>query len=150
MSLARTVMADNIITLLKASTKTNLAALDDNAIIFGNRLAPQIFSLTYQRGILVFIGSGTVTPLNMGASKKDVIQLVRIMVYVIGYDPTADQKLAAALLEEVEEVLWANMTLTGGGTIMDEPSVEFYLPVAQADLTLHWAVMDARYQKTGT
>jgi hypothetical protein len=150
MSLARTTMVDNIITLLKASTKTNLAALDDNSIEFGTRTFEQINAVAYQKGILVFLGSGTVEPLNMGASKKDVIQTIQIAVYVLGHDPAVDQKLAATLLEEIEEVLWANMTLSGGGTIMNEPLVVFERPVPRQEMTLHWAVMEARYQKTGT
>jgi len=149
MSLNRTVMADDIITLLKASVKTSLAKVEDKAIGFGTRRIEQLFALSYTRGILVTLGGGSVVPLTMGASKLDVTHSIEIVVYVIGHDPAADLKAAAALVEEIEEVLWANKTLANGGTIIDQPSVMFGPPVAHSDLTMHWGVIQVRYQKTG-
>jgi hypothetical protein len=143
-------MAEDIITLLKNSTKTQLALLDDNSIEFGTRIFEQVFALNFNKGVFVTLGGGTVEPLTMGSSKKDVINTIEIVIYTKGYDPPTDLKLVATLLEEIEEVLWANMTLAGGGTIMDEPSVAFGPPVARSEVMLHWAVLEVRYQKTGT
>lgn len=142
-------MADDIIVLLKASTKAQLVLVDDNAIEFGTRRFEQIFAAQFQRGILVSLGGGSVVPLTMGASKLDVTHTLEVVVYVIGHDPAGDLKAAAALLEEIEEVLWANKTLANGGTIIDQPMVQFGPPVARSELTLHWAVLEVRYQKTG-
>jgi len=152
MALARATMCDSIIALLKASAKANLAAVDDNAIQFGTRKFGQIFALQFGKGILVGLGGGSVAPLTMGAEKQDVVHNIEIVVYTIGHDPDADLRLVVSILEEIEEILWASatMTLTGGGTITGEPSVAFGPPVAGSDMTLHWAVMQLSYRKTGT
>lgn len=150
MSLARTTMADNIVTLLKASTKTNLAALDDNGIEFGTKKFESLFAITFKTGILVTLGGGTVEMENIGGSKEDVQQDIEIVIYTLGYEPAADQKLVTAIMEEIEEVLRANMTLSGGGTLMSGRTVNFLPPVARAEVTLHWAVIMVKYRKTGT
>jgi hypothetical protein len=150
MSLARTTMADNIVTLLQASTKTELAKLDNNAIQFGTRKFESIFAVTWKTGILVTLGGGTVEMENIGGSKEDVQQDIEIVIYQLGYDPAADQKLVSAILEEVEEVLRANLTLSGGGTLMSGRTLNFLPPVARGSLVLHWAVLIVKYRKTGT
>ena len=150
MSLARTTMADNIVTLLQASTKTELAKLDNNAIQFGTRKFESIFALQWKTGILVTLGGGTAEMENIGGSKEDVQQDIEVVIYNIGHDPATDQKLVAAILEEAEEVLRANMTLSGGGTLMASRTINFLPPVARGNVMLHWAVSTVRYRKTGT
>lgn len=150
MGVGRSAMVEDIIALLKASTKTNLATLNDNAIQYGLRTFGQIFSVQYRKGIFVALSTGSLDPLTMGSVKQDLLQTVQILVYTLGHNPTTDAKFVTATLEEVEEVLWtgANLTLAHGGLLKGEPTADFGPPLGKHSLVLHWAVLEARYCKT--
>lgn len=147
----RATFITDIIALLQASAKTKLAALPDDAIEFGLRTFSQIFAVKYRTGVLVGLSDGSLDALTVAATHQDVQQGIQIIIYKIGHDPVNDQKDVIAILEEIEEELWAgNMTLSGGGTILTEPRIYWGPPIGRAEVTLHWAVLEVTYQKTAT
>lgn len=149
--MGRNDILDDIITLLKAGTSTNLAALVNNAIQYGLRTSGQIFAVQYRKGILVSLGQGTMVSLTMGGSKQDLTQSVQVVVYCVGHDATADERYIVTTAEEIEAVLWTktNLILAHGARLIAEPNAWFVPPEGNTELTLHWAVLEFKYQFTG-
>ena len=148
----RNAMADDVITIMKDSSLTNLDALDDNAIQYGLRTFEQMFSVQYQKGMFIGVARGPLTVLTMGAAKQSLDQVLQFQIFVVGHDPEVDQRLCVDLAEDAEQELYdsTNLTLTNGGEFQGDTEFIPGPPLGRGreELTLHWVLMEVLYQKT--
>ena len=151
MGMGRTDIIDDILTLLKNATSTNLVALADSSIEYGLRTSQQIHSVQHRKGIFVDLAGFVLNPENIGGSKQELLQTVEITLYCVGHDATADARYIAALLEEIEAVLWAsaNRILAHGAWILAEPEGLVGPPLGNAEMTIHWCAVNFNYRKSG-
>lgn len=147
---ARSTIADDIIAIIQASTKTALAALEDSAVQYGTRTFTQMFAVRYRKGIYVGVSRGPLEHITMAGEKQDLSQILQLQVFVAGHDPKNDQRLCITMAEEVEEELHesANMRLANGGDFLGVPEFLPGPPVAKGNLTLHFVLMEVLYRKT--
>jgi hypothetical protein len=151
-AVGRNTVATDIITILAASTKTNLSALFDNAIEYGTRTFPEFFASQYKAGVFVGISRAPLDVDGMSGDFQDALIGIEFQVYVMGHSPSKDQKLAVDLAEEIEAELLADnhKALVNGGTIITFSEFIKGPPVAHGDVTLHFVLLEAQYRKSTT
>lgn len=150
MSADRASLPDAILTLLKNSTKTNLAAIDDNAIQFGLRGWTEVFATQFRAGIFIGIMRAPNEILTMSGGKQSLEFVIQITVYRMGYQPETDERTLLSTAEEIEDILYddANMKLANAD-FMGITQFEFGPPRGPPSATtVHYLMMEVRYRKT--
>lgn len=150
----RKQMVEDILTLIKAASTTELALLKDKSIQFGLRTFHQFYASQYREGVFVAPQSGPVEALTLSAAKQDFNQTLEFQIFIMGHDPVGDTKRAITVSEEIEELLYdqTNIRLPNGGECLGFTEWEMGPPVStrDANLTLHFVLMEVLYRKTLT
>lgn len=151
MSADRASLVDAIMTLLKNSTKTQLAAIDDNAIQFGLRGWSEVYATQFRAGIFTGIIQAPNEPLTMSGAKQSLEFIIQITLYRMGYQPETDERTLLKTAEEIEEELYtdSNMRLANAD-FLGITQFEYGPPTRGrgAAITVHYLMMEVRYRKT--
>jgi len=149
----RNEMADEIVAILKASTKDGIKDVTDENIRYGLRTITQMFAVE-PRGrepgmVFVAPGASRYPQKTMGHGTQRFEQDFEIQVALHGHDPETDQKLAVTIAQGVEEELFdtRNKELPSGGHFAGVEAFEPGPPVGRSNLTLHYVVMTVTYWK---
>jgi len=149
MSIGLKTMADDIISILQASTKTALAAMADASIEFGLRTVNDIFGYKRPSGILVGVGDISIMEETI-AVNFDTEVIIPIVIY--SKNPRAETAQASniALAEEILEELLTptHLDLPHGGTILNIPRVIPTPVISNENVYLQQVLIEVKLERT--
>lgn len=148
----RNAMATDIITLIVNAPGgyTNLTGLTAEHVRYGivGREIKSFDFLEENVGVRVDLGDSRV-PFH-GGGQQNLWQTVTILVAVCGDIPETDKKLAIAVSQEVEKLLYNNKALAGGGRLRDHPLHDPMEGLRGPDKMTYFVFMEFVYQYLGT